>query len=119
LDKVLKEYEDMKTTLEWLEVTMIKQILEWTDFASGKDLNKVFLVPAELNFKNVVFQAKWMFKKQNILIFNKEGSFVLLTDAWTSAKALAEKLGIKWWWSDQMVQGRDEKVKNIYNKAEL
>jgi hypothetical protein len=37
---------------------MIKQILEGSDFASGKDLDKVFLIPAELGFKNVVLQTK-------------------------------------------------------------
>jgi hypothetical protein len=37
---------------------MIKQLLTGSDFSSGKDLDKVFLIPAELGFKNVVFQAK-------------------------------------------------------------
>jgi hypothetical protein len=36
-----------------------------------------------------------MFKKQNILIYNKEGSFVLMADKGTSAKEFAERLGIK------------------------
>lgn len=110
LDKTLKEYDVMKSTLESLETTIIKKVLEWSDFSSWKDLDKVFLIPAELNFKNVAFQAKWLFKQQNVLIFNKEGSFVLLSDTWTSAKTLAEKLGLKWWGNDSLVQWRDEKV---------
>ncbi len=114
LDKVLKEYDDMKASLESLETNMIKQLLEWTDFSSWKDLDKVFLVPVELNFKNVVFQAKWIFKKQNILIFNKEGSFVLLADKWISAKAFSEKLGITWWGTETMIQGRDEKILGLF-----
>jgi len=114
LDKVLKEYDDMKASLESLETNMIKQLLEWTDFSSWKDLDKVFFIPVELNFKNVVFQAKWIFKKQNILIFNKEGSFVLIADKWTSAKAFAEKLGITWWGTETMIQGRDEKILGLF-----
>ena len=114
LDKTLKEYDEMKANMELLETNMIKNILWWSDFSSWKDFDKVFLVPVELNFKNVAFQAKWMFKGQNILIYTKEWGFVLIADKWTSAKALAEKLGIKWWWTDGMVQGRDEKICTIF-----
>lgn len=114
LDKTLKEYDDMKIHLEKLETTMIKNILQWTDFTSWKDLDKVFLVPLELNFKNVVFQAKPISKGQNILIFNKEWNFVLLADKGKSAKVFAENFGITWWWTDTMVQGRDEKVLTLF-----
>ena len=114
LDKTLKEYDEMKAKIEWMETTMIKQILTWSDFSSWKDLDKVFLVPLELNFKNVVFQAKWMFEHQNVLIFNKEWWFVLLTDTWTSAKALAQRFGIVWWGTESMVQGKDEKVLKLF-----
>ncbi len=114
LDKTLKEYDDMKNNLEILETSMIKQLLQWSDFASHKDLDKVFLVPLGLNFKNVVFQAKWMFADQNILIYNKEGNFVLITKAWSSAKALAGNLGITWWGTDTMVQGRDDKILSLF-----
>lgn len=114
LDKTLKEYEDMKANIESLETTMIKNILTWSDFSSQKDLDKIFLVPVELNFKNVVFQAKWIFKGQNIFIYTKEWGFALLADKWVSAKLLAEKLGLKWWGTDGAVQGRDEKVLELF-----
>lgn len=114
LDKTLKEYDEMKSSIESLETTMIKQILEWSDFSSWKDLDKVFVVPAQLNFKNVVFQAKWMCKGQNILMYTKEWNFVLLADKWVSAKLLAEKLGLKWGGTDGVIQGRDEKVLQLF-----
>lgn len=114
LDKTLKEYDEMKTNLESLETNMIKKILEWSDFSSWKDLDKIFLAPVELNFKNVVFQAKWMFKGQNILIYTKEWSFVLIADKWISAKEFAQRLGIKWWWTDSMIQWRDEKILSLF-----
>lgn len=114
LDKTLKEYDEMKTNLESLETNMIKKILEWSDFSSWKDLDKIFLAPVELNFKNVVFQAKWMFKGQNILIYTKEWSFVLIADKWISAKEFTQRLGIKWWWTDSMVQWRDEKILSLF-----
>ena len=115
LDKTLKEYDEMKAKIEWMETTMIKQILTWSDFSSWKGLDKVFLVPLELNFKNVVFQAKWIFENQNVLIFNKEWWFVLLTASWTSAKEFGKILGIAGWWTDTMIQGKDEKVLKLFS----
>lgn len=114
LDKTLKEYDDMKANLEVLEIKMIKQLLEWSDFSSWNDFDKIFLVPVELNFKNVVFQAKWMFKGQNILIYTKEWWFVLIADKGISAKKIAENLGIKWWGTDTIIQGRDEKILTLF-----
>ncbi len=114
LDKTLKEYDEMKASVESLETTMIKNILTWSDFSSQKDLDKIFLVPVELNFKNVVFQAKSIFKGQNVLIYTKEWGFALLADKWVSAKLLADKLGLKWWGTDSAVQGRDEKVLTLF-----
>lgn len=110
LDKILKEWEEMKSTIESLETKTIRQLLEWNDFSSWKDLDKVFLISSELNFKNVVFQAKSLFENQNILIYTSEWWFVLLTKEWASAKEFATRLGIKWWGNDNMVQGRDMKV---------
>lgn len=114
LEKTMKEYDEMKASLETLETTMIKNILTWSDFSSWKDLDKIFLVPTQLNFKNVAFQAKWIFKGQDVLIYTKEGNFVLLADKWVSAKVIAEKLGVKAWWIDTAVQGRDEKVLTLF-----
>jgi len=115
LDKTLKEYDDMKANFEKLETIMIKNLLSSTDFSSWKGFDKVFLVSSELNFKNVAFQAKSMFKGQNVLIYTKEGGFVILADAWISAKALAEQIGVKWGWNDGMVQGRDENILKLFN----
>ncbi len=114
LDKTLKEYDDMKSNLETLETNMIKQILTWSDFSSWKDLDKVFLIPLILNFKNVAFQAKWIFENQNVLIYTPEGWFILLAKTWISAKELATKLGIKWWGTDTLMQWRDENVCKLF-----
>ncbi len=114
LDKTIKEYDDMKSNLESLESNMIKQILTWSDFSSWKNLDKIFLIPLALNFKNVAFQAKWIFDNQNVLLYTPEGWFILLAKKWFSAKELATNLDIKWWGTDGMVQGRDEKVLELF-----
>ena len=114
LDKTIKEYDDMKINVEVLETHVIKQILTWSDFSSWKDLDKIFLIPLTLNFKNVAFQAKSIFENQNVLIYTSEGWFILLAKKWFSAKELATNLDIKWWGTDGMVQGRDEKVLELF-----
>jgi alanyl-tRNA synthetase len=114
LEKTLKEYDEMKSAIESLENKIVHQLLTGKDFASGKDLDKVFKVPADLNFKNVAFQAKALLPEQNILIYTDEGSFVLLTKTGTSAKDMATKLGIKGGGNEATVQGRDEKVLSLF-----
>jgi hypothetical protein len=88
--------------------------LKGKDFASGKDLDKVFLIPAHINFKNILWYTKWLFEKESVLIYNSEWNFLLMTKKWVSAKDAATRLGLKWWGNEQMVQGRDEKVLGLF-----
>jgi alanyl-tRNA synthetase len=110
LDKTLKEYDEMKANLESLETNMIKDILQSKNFSSDKIFEKIFSISSDLNFKNVTFQAKSLFFDSTILIYTKEWNFLILAKKGASAKKIAEELGIKWWWTDGMVQWRDEKV---------
>ena len=85
----------MKAILESLETNMIKDILHSKNFTSDKDFQKIFTIPSDLNFKNVTFQAKGIFPDSTILLYTKEGNFLILAKKGVSAKKLAEKLGIK------------------------
>jgi len=114
LDKVMKEYDEMKNAMEWMEAKTIKDILVGKDFLSGKGLDKIFKLPATVNFKSVLSQTKWLFEDQNVLFYNEDGNFLLLTKKWILAKELVAKLGLKWWGNEQMVQGRDEKVLTLF-----
>ncbi len=113
LEKTLKEYDEMKSKLESMESTMIIQALQTKDFKSDKYFDKIIKISSDLNFKNILPVTKGLFKDENILIFNNEGNFLLLTKAWTSAKTLAQELWLKWWWNDIMVQWRDDKILSI------
>ena len=115
LDKTLKEYDEMKATLESLESKMIVQALQSKDATSDKHFKKIIKISSDLNFKNILPATKWLFDDMNAIIFNDEGNFLLLAKKWTSAKALAQELGIKWWGNDSMVQWRDEKVLKIFS----
>lgn len=113
-DKTLKEYEDMKVNLESLETTMIKDILQSKNFTSNTVFKKIFNISSNLNFKNVTFQAKWLFPDATILIFTNEWNFLILAKKGSSAKKIAEDLRITWWGTDGMIQGRDPKVLTLF-----
>ncbi len=114
LDKTLKEYDDMKASLESLETNMIKDILQSKNFTSDKMFEKIFTISSDLNFKNVTFQAKGLFLDSTICIYTKEWNFLILAKKGASAKKIAEELGLKWWGTDGMVQGRDEKILPLF-----
>lgn len=113
LDKTLKEYDDMKSMLESWESKIIFEALQTKDVQSDKHFQKIIKISSDLNFKHILPATKWLFDDMNVMIFNDEGNFLLLAKKWTSAKALAHELGLKWWWNDSMVQWRDEKVLSI------
>ncbi|MEI6117725.1 MAG: hypothetical protein WCP92_00175 [bacterium] len=68
----MKEYDDMKASLESLETNMIKDILQSKNFTSDKMFEKIFTISSDLNFKNVTFQAKGLFLDSTICIYTKE-----------------------------------------------
>ncbi len=113
LEKTLKEYDEMKSTLESLESKMIVDALQTKDTKSDKHFQKIIKISSDLNFKNVLAATKWLFKDENILIFNDEGNFLLLAKKWASAKVLAQELWLKGWGNDTMVQGRDENILSL------
>lgn len=114
LDKTLKEYDEMKTTLEGLESKIILQALQTPDAWSDKTFQKIIKIWSDLNFKNILPITKWLFDDMNVIIFNDEWNFLILTKKWVSAKILAQELWLKWWGNDSMVQGRDKKVLTLF-----
>ncbi|MCX6824232.1 MAG: hypothetical protein NT085_03830 [candidate division SR1 bacterium] len=114
LDKTLKEYDDMKASLESLETNMIKDILQSKNFTSDKIFEKIFTISSDLNFKNVTFQAKGLFPDSTICVYTKEGNFLILAKKGASAKKITEEIGIKGGGTDGMVQGRDEKILQVF-----
>ncbi len=114
LDKTLKEYDDMKATLESLETKMISQALQSKEVKSDKQFQKIIHISSDLNFKNVLPVTKWLFTDMDVIIYNDEWNFLILTKKWASAKAVAQKLGLQGGGTDVMVQGRDEKVLELF-----
>ncbi len=114
LDKTLKEYDEMKSALEAMESKMIIDVLKAADTRSNKDFQKIIHISSDLNFKNILPATKWLFDDMNVIIFNDEGNFLLLTKKWISAKTLAQELGLKWGGNELMVQGRYDKILELF-----
>ena len=106
VDKFVKDFADMKKTLESLETKVAHQVLESAVSQKKEGFDKYIQVSNDINFKLISLAAKTVFADQTVLVFNQEGSFVLLDPKW-KAKTLASWLGIKWWGTDSLVQWRD------------
>lgn len=113
LDKTMREYEEMQSKIESLESHMIINLLKNSESKSDSNFHKIIKIPSEFEFKNIVFHTKSLFPDQNILVYNQDWSFVILTN-WKSAKELASNLWLKWWWNDNMLQGRDPKILELF-----
>jgi hypothetical protein len=69
----------------------------------------------DLEFKNIIFQAKWVFEDSIILILNNEWWFALINSKEnSSAKDIAQSLWLKWGWNENIVQWKDPKVLELF-----
>jgi alanyl-tRNA synthetase len=109
--KMLKEYDEMKSKLESLESQLLIQTLLSAEKRGNADFQIVLEVPTTTNFKLLPSLVKSTFSdKQSVLVYTSEGNYLILTDGSVSAKALAQKYGLKGGGNDVSVQGRDEAV---------
>ena len=77
LDKVLKEYDDMKSSLEGMEAQVIIQELQNIKSSKHEVFDKVINVSINpilknIDFKNIVLQAKLCFAKEDVMVYTKE-----------------------------------------------
>lgn len=114
LDKVLKEYEDIKTSLEIMEAQMVLNALKTAEAKSDSNFDKIIKLPSNLIFKNITFHTKSLFPDTSVVVYNEEWNFVMITKPGTIAKDIASQLWIKWWWNENMVQGRDPKILEVF-----
>lgn len=95
VEKMLKEYETMKSSLESMETKYIADMIAHLDVKSSADIEKIVCIPSDVNFKVVVSQAKSLFVDKTVLLATKDGNFALLGTPANSAKTLSAKIGLK------------------------
>ncbi len=113
LDKTMREYSDMQSKIESLETQMIINTLKNIKPTSDKNFDKIIKLDSDLEFKNIAFHTKSIFSKWNIIVYNDQWNFLILSDS-KQAKEITTKIWIKWWWNENMVQGRDPEIFKLF-----
>ncbi len=113
-EKLLKNHEALQNAYGQLQNKLVADMLRGLpNKTNNPDLSFVLEIPNDVDFRIALGQMRKIFEHQNFLIYTKEGNFALFMNE-GSAKTLVQTLGLKWWWSDQLVQGRDPKVATIF-----
>ncbi len=113
-EKLLKELENLQNSFGQLQNKLAADMIRGLpNKTNNPELNIVLELPNDVDFKIALGQVRKLFENQSFLIYTKEWNFALFMQIW-SAKALVQSLGLKWWGSDQLVQGRDPKVATIF-----
>ena len=113
-EKLIKEHESLQNSFGQLQNKLVADMLRGLpNKTNNSELNIVLEIPSDVDFKIALGQVRKIFENQNFLIYTKEWNFALFMQEW-SAKTLVQSLGLKWWWNDQLVQGRDPKVATIF-----
>ncbi len=125
LEKILKEYGHLQSDHALLQWKLICTHLDefhnecdlpsaWSARWKGCIINVSWSSLEDHTFKEVIHHAKARWSDRNWIIYSDEGNFAIYTWTWDlSAKQFARDQGLKWWWSDQFVQWKDEKIKEI------
>ncbi len=122
LDKLQKELNDKKeleSQFESIKTKLIIENLKSAEFKSNEIFDKIINIsenPAlkDLSFKDIIFQSKGIFTDINIVVYNQDGGFAIMTPkSDSSAKIIAQDLWLKWGWNDMIVQWKDSNIFNI------
>ncbi len=117
LTKVIKDYKKLQENYESIQTQIISSQLQALFPLHYEHFTIFTLTKTPLensDFKNIVNQAKQLRPEKNRLLVNSEGNFALYAgNGDFSAREYAKSQWRKWWWSAQLVQGRDKKVGEI------
>ena len=116
IEKMLKEYDAMKSHIEHLEYQVVSEYINHAAPTSHGAIKVVLSIPSDMNFKLALNLAREKYEDQVILLGTDQWTFALLWATHMSAKIIADECGLKWWWSNMMVQGRDMNVITLLAK---
>lgn len=120
LEKELTEKEELLSKFQSINTKLIIENLKSWNYPSNEIFDKIINVSQssvlkDLELKDIIFQAKWNFVDLNVIIFNQEWWFAIITSkADSSAKIITQDLWLKWGGSDTTVQWKDSKVLELF-----
>ena len=119
--KLLKENKDLKDYVTKLEDNLLYWLVK--DSINSLDSNKFFDLVLfvekdkfkDFEFKKVVNIMKQLYWNKKFLVYNENWNFAInLPDG--GAKEFIKRFWLRWWGSDNFVQGKDENIKAVIEK---
>jgi alanyl-tRNA synthetase len=114
IDKLLTENKNSSDMLDALAKQYVRTLWTGESMASFHDQSLNIILPIDTNplaqtlwFATMIDALRWYSGLQSRLIYNTSGQYALFAP---NAKILCKELGLKGWWSDTFVQGRDENI---------
>ena len=117
LEKELKEKEEMNSKFESINTKMIIDSLKSWNYKSNETFDKIINVSEnsilkDLSFKDITFQCKTVFEWLDIVVFNNDGWYAIITSN-KNAQDIAKNLWIRWGGNANIVQWKDPKIIEI------
>lgn len=117
LEKELKEKEEMNSKFESINTKMIIDSLKSWNYKSNDTFDKIINVSEnsilkDLSFKDITFQCKTVFEWLDIVVFNNDGWYAIITSN-KNAQDIAKNLWIRWGWNANIVQWKDPTILKI------
>jgi alanyl-tRNA synthetase len=114
LEKELKEKEEMNSKFESINTKMIIDSLKSWDYKSNETFDRIINVSdnsilKDLSFKDITFQCKTVFEWLDIVVFNNDWWYAIITNK-KNAQEIAKNLWVRWWWNANIVQWKDPKI---------
>ena len=106
LEKVIKDLAIANSQVESYKSWAAANI-KWTDKSFGSTMCNIYILEDNLTLKDISNYLKW--KEGNYIYADKDWGFVIYSSS-KQAKIIQAELWIKWWWSDQMIQWKDESI---------
>ncbi len=115
IEKVLTEKQECEHQVDQLSVWLLA-LFPWNKMNIGdfsfdtiRNFDENFL-NIGLNFKLIVDQLKMRYYNKSRILYSESGQYALHHP---QAKSFIQSQGRKWWGSDDFIQWRDEKVRDI------
>ncbi len=116
INKINSEISFYKSKYESIKEKTIQNELENLEWKSNDNFDLIWNISDKENLKNenfkeIVKSAKQTFEDKNVIIYNNDWNFAIICNKWNiSAKNISQEIWLKWWWSDNLVQGKDTKI---------
>lgn len=115
IQKMLTEKKEQTSLIESLKTKLVGGVLQAMDLQKKWVFDGIIAIDKYpdlqwLKIKTIAAEARNIFHNQTILLHDAQWIFALLSLGDTSAKTLAKELWLRWWWSDDLVQGRDAEI---------